>query len=187
MRTTIFDTPVLNKLLHHTAHSLFKLCGWQLAGTLPDCHKYVIIAAPHTSNWDFLLALGVAFAFRLKVFWLGKHTLFRWPLGGVMRWLGGIAVERAASHNLVAQTVEQFQRHESLVLGIAPEGTRKQVAQWKLGFYHIALQAQVPIVLGFFDYEHKVVGFGPTFTPTGDIERDLAEIRAFYAPIKGRR
>lgn len=187
MQTTIFDTPILNKLLQHSAHSLFKFCGWQLVGTLPDCPKYIIIAAPHTSNWDFVLAMGIAFAYRFKVFWMGKHTFFRWPFGYISRWLGGIAVERSAKHNLVAQTVEQFRRHDALILGIPPEGTRKQVAQWKTGFYYIAVQAQVPIVLGFFDYEHKKVGFGPTFTPTGEIEKDLAEIQAFYAPLKRRQ
>ena len=186
MNTTIFDTPILNTLLQRSAHSLFKLFGWQTAGTLPATPKYVIIAAPHTSNWDFALAMGIAFAYRIKVYWMGKHTLFRWPFGYVARWLGGIAVERSASHNLVAHTVEQFRQRDALIIGIPPEGTRKQVAQWKTGFYHIAQQAQVPIVLGYFDYEHKIVGFGPTFTPTGDLERDLAEIRAFYAPLKGR-
>lgn len=183
MQTTIFDTPVLNKLLQRSAHSLFKLCGWQLVGTLPACPKYIIIAAPHTSNWDFVLAMGIAFAYRFKVFWMGKHTLFRWPFGYISRWLGGIAVERSANHNLVAQTVEQFRRHDALIIGIPPEGTRKRVAQWKTGFYYIALQAQVPIVLGFFDYKHKAVGFGPTFTPTGDIERDMTEIQAFYRAL----
>jgi 1-acyl-sn-glycerol-3-phosphate acyltransferase len=187
MRTTIFDNHVLNKLLQSSARSLFKMCGWRLEGAVPDYRKYVIIAAPHTSNWDFVVAMGVAFAFRLKVYWMGKHTLFRWPFGPVTRWLGGIAVERSAQHNLVAQTVEQFNRHDALIIGIPPEGTRRQVAQWKTGFYYIALQAQVPIVLGFFDYQSKVAGFGPTFLPTGDIEPDMAKIRAFYAPLKGRR
>jgi 1-acyl-sn-glycerol-3-phosphate acyltransferase len=183
---TIFHSPFWTRLLHRVALAIFRWRGWRLEGTLPPLKKYVIIGAPHTSNWDFPLALGLAFSYHVPMYWMGKHTLFRWPVGGLMRWLGGIAVNRSASQNLVAQSVAAMQNSASLVLAIPPEGTRSRVRYWKTGFYHIAQQANVPIVLAFLDFKNKVAGFGPTFTPTGDLEQDLQTIQAFYAPFQGK-
>jgi 1-acyl-sn-glycerol-3-phosphate acyltransferase len=161
--------------------------GWQVSGVFPTLPKYVLIGAPHTSNWDFPLTLGICFALRAKIYWMGKDSLFRGPLGPLMRWLGGIPVTRSRSTSLVQQMVERYQRSDELVVAIAPEGTRDQVSEWKTGFYHIANGAGVPVVLGFLDYRRKTGGIGPVFQPTGDLERDLAEIRAFYADIEGFR
>ena len=183
-RQTIHDSVWLIAQVRRCAFALFRWRGWRLEGALPDVKKYVIIGAPHTSNWDFPVALGLAFCYRVKMFWMGKHTLFRWPLGGLMRWLGGIPVNRSASQNLVAQAVAAMHASDELILAIPPEGTRQQVRQWKTGFYFIAQEAGTPIVLAFLDLKNKRAGFGPTLQPTGDLEQDMQTIKAFYAPIE---
>ena len=186
MRQTIFDTPLINTLFQSGAAGALKLCGWRVEGALPPLSKFVLIAAPHTSNWDFPLMLAAAFVYRVKLYWLGKHTLFRGPFGVLFRWLGGIPIDRRAAQDLVAQAVAQFAQAEHFVLAVPPEGTRQKVRRWKTGFYYIALGAGVPVVLGFLDYRRKVAGFGPTLMPTGDLTADLHSIRAFYANVTGK-
>lgn len=186
MRHTVFDTPVVNWLFRQMSKIGLKLTGWKMEGSLPDAPKYVVIAAPHTSNWDFPLTIAMAFVFRIKVFWMGKASLFRGPMGPVMKWLGGIPVDRSRSTNLVQATMDAFNRNRELIIAIPPEGTRSKVRKWKTGFYHIANGAKVPIASGFLDFKRKVGGFGPTFMPTGDIEADMAAIKAFYANITGK-
>jgi 1-acyl-sn-glycerol-3-phosphate acyltransferase len=182
----MFDTPIVNTLLHRIALSLLKLAGWRMEGSLPDARKFVLIAAPHTSNWDLPVMLCLAFAFRTRLFWMGKDTLFRWPFGTIMRWLGGISIDRARANHVVEQTTELFRKEEDLVMVVPPEGTRQKVRYWKTGFYRIAESSNVPIVLGFLDYQRKVGGIGPAVTPTGDIEADMETIRAFYADVTGK-
>ena len=186
MHYTIFDTPILRDLMRALSVFLLRLRGWRIAGQFPDIPKYVLIAAPHTSNWDFPLTLGVCFALRAKLYWMGKHTLFWGPMGPLMRWLGGIPVRRSRSNSLVQQMVEVYQRSAKLVVAIPPEGTRQRVKEWKTGFYHIACGAQVPVVLAYMDYARKECGFGPVFYPTGDIEADMLKIRAFYQDKTGK-
>jgi 1-acyl-sn-glycerol-3-phosphate acyltransferase len=148
----------------------------------------VLIAAPHTSNWDLPYTLMVAFALRLNIYWMGKHSLFRPPFGAVMRWLGGIAVDRGRSTNLVTASAQAIQAADGpLQLVVPPEGTRGRTRHWKTGFYFIALEARVPIVMAYMDYERKLSGLGPVFTPSGDVARDMDEIKRFYAPFKGKR
>lgn len=183
---TIFTTPLLKSLLRVTALFYLKISGWRLEGEAPARQRYVMIAAPHTSNWDLPMTLAVVFAYRLSVYFLAKHTLFRSPAGGVLRWLGGIPVDRSQANNFVEQAVELFNSREQLVLIVPPEGTRQQVRYWKSGFYHIAHGAQVPIVLGFMDFRRKVAGFGGEFTPSGNFAADLPRIQAFYAGITGK-
>jgi len=161
--------------------------GWDFEGTLPNLPKFVIIGAPHTSNWDFLLAMAAVFAAGFRFHWIGKHTIFRWPFGPFMRWLGGIPVDRNASQGVVEQVVDEYQRRDRFVVGIAPEGTRKKVERWKTGFYRIACDAGVPIVLAYLDYARKIIGFGPIFEPTGNLEADLAHLRAFFNTFKGKK
>ncbi len=189
MHHTIFDTPVLNTVLRGFSLAFLKLNGWKVQGQLPpQARKSVFIAAPHTSNWDLPYTLMVAFALRLNIYWMGKAGLFRWPFGPLMRWLGGIAVDRDKSSNLVAASAQAIIDADGpLQLVVPPEGTRGRTRHWKTGFYYIALQARVPIVLAFMDYERRLSGLGPVFTPTGDVDADMAEIKRFYAPIKGRR
>ncbi len=187
VQRTLFNTPVVTALLRALAHFLLAVTGWRARGALPDAPKYVMIAAPHTSNWDLPVMLTIAFALRADVFWMGKHTLFRAPFGPLFRWLGGVAVDRRKSNNLVEQTIEAFRQRDEFALVIAPEGTRKLTAYWKTGFYHIARGAGVPIALGFLDYRRKTGGVGPVITPSGDIEEDMKAIRDFYADITGKR
>jgi 1-acyl-sn-glycerol-3-phosphate acyltransferase len=163
-----------------------RLCGWRVAGGLPDCRSLVVVAAPHTSNWDLAFMLAVAYSLGVKPSWLGKRELFRWPLGWLMRWLGGIPVERSERRDMVRQAVTRFAEPEPLFLVIPPSGTRGRAEHWKSGFYHIARGAQVPIACAYLDYGERVGGIGLVLTPSGDIGRDMAEIRAFYAPIRAK-
>jgi 1-acyl-sn-glycerol-3-phosphate acyltransferase len=186
MRHTIFDTPVISPLIRSLALCFLKLFGWRLEGRLPDVDKLVVIAAPHTSNWDFPILISLAFGLRAKAGWLGKSTLFRWPFGFLSIWMGGIPVYRSASYNMVAQSVEMFRKSEKLILAVPPEGTRGKVSHWKTGFYYIALGAEVPIAMGFIDYKRKATGVGPVIYPTGDIEADMEIIRNFYANVTAK-
>jgi 1-acyl-sn-glycerol-3-phosphate acyltransferase len=188
MHRTIFDTPIVNTLLLAGSLAYMKLMGWRVEGSLPPgVGKCVLIAAPHTSNWDLPNTLTAAFAFRLHPYWLGKQSIFKAPFGPVMRWLGGIAVNRDKSTNLVDASAQALIAADGPVqLIVPPEGTRSKARYWKTGFYYIALQAKVPIVMAYMDYERKVTGLGPVFEPTGDVEKDMAAIQSFYAPYKGK-
>jgi 1-acyl-sn-glycerol-3-phosphate acyltransferase len=186
MQYTIFDTPILSALLRRSARVYLKIFGWRLEGRPPDIPKYVIIAAPHTTNWELPMALMAAFAFRVNIYFMGKDSLFRRPFRRLFIWLGGIPVDRSKSTGLVAQTVRAFDENERLVIVMAPEGTRSKTGHWRSGFYHIAAGAGVPIVLAYLDYGRKVAGIGPVITPTGDVEADMRKIRAFYAHITGK-
>ena len=188
MHRTIFDTPVVKTILRALSVGFLKLAGWKIQGTLPPgAEKSVLIAAPHTSNWDLPYTLMVAFSLRLTVYWMGKEQIFRFPFRGLMMWLGGIPVQREKSNNLVAASVEAIKAASGpLQLVVPPEGTRSKTRYWKTGFYHIAVGAQVPIVMAYMDYEKKISGLGPVFEPTGNIEADMAQIKAFYANFKGK-
>ncbi|WP_262689502.1 lysophospholipid acyltransferase family protein [Kordiimonas aestuarii] len=161
--------------------------NWRVVGQVPKHTKFVAIAAPHTSNWDFPVFMALVGVLRLKVRFLGKHTLFRGPMGWLFYWLGGIPVDRDSSGaaGVVARAENAFARHPSLILGLAPEGTRAKVSKWKTGFYRIAVTAEVPIVLAYLDRDKREVGIGPTFWPTGNMDADLREIQAFYADKVG--
>ena len=186
MHRTIFNTPLINTLMHWLSRLILRLLGWQIEGKAPAAPKYVLIAAPHTSNWDFPFTLMVCFALRMPVYWMGKASLFPPVLGGIMRWLGGIPVERSRQGNLVQSTVDTFQRSARLTVIIPPEGTRSKVTHWKTGFYYIAQGAGLPIALGFLDFKRKRAGVERLFEVTGDIEADMVKIQAFYANITGK-
>ena len=188
MHHTIFDTPVVNTLLHAFSRATLRLTGWKIEGSLPPgAAKSVLIAAPHTSNWDLPYTLMVAFALRLNPYWMGKASIFRFPFGGLMRWLGGIAVDRSKSNNLVAASAQAITEADGpLQLIVPPEGTRSKTRYWKTGFYYIATTARVPIILAYMDYATKRSGLGPVFEPTGDIDADMVRIKAFYQPFQGK-
>lgn len=156
------------------------LFGWTLDEVVPNYPKMVVVGAPHTSNWDGVILVAAALALRVRLLWLGKHTLFRPPLGGLMRLAGGIPINRQTTRNAVEQAVQAFNERERMVLVVAPEGTRGKVDHWKTGFYYIALRAGVPIGLGYIDYARKRAGIPAAFMPTGDIYADFEIIRAFY-------
>ena len=188
MHHTIFDTPVVNTLLRWGSITFLRLAGWKVVGSLPpSATKSVLIAAPHTSNWDLPYTLMVAFVLRLNVYWMGKSSLFKPPFRGVMMWLGGIPVDRAQSNNLVAASSAAIsQATGPLQLIVPPEGTRSGTRFWKTGFYYIAAGAGVPIVMAYLDYDKKIGGLGPVFKTTGDIDADMAAIKAFYAGVAGK-
>ena len=165
---------------------ILRAIGWQIEGGLPNLSKVVVIVAPHSSNWDFIIGIASAFALRLDVHWVGKAELFRGPLGALMRALGGLPVDRHHPEGFVAQLVARFAARPTLVLAMAPEGTRRPVERWKTGFYRVALGAGVPIVPVYLDNARKRLGFGAPFRPSGDAALDLAELRTFYAEVPRR-
>jgi len=156
-----------------------------MAGAFPDSPKFIMVGAPHTSNWDFFYAMLFKYASGLHFKWIGKASLFKPPFGSLFLRLGGIPVWRDKKSNFVAQISDLFDRSEQLVIAISPEGTRQQTAYWKSGFYYMAVGARVPIVLGFVDYARKQVGLGPELHPTGDIQADFKQIQAFYSDKRG--
>ncbi len=175
-------------ILHPLTRWLLKSLGWKITGNFPDLPRMVVAVAPHTTNWDLFVGLATLFSLNLYGNWLGKHTIFRWPADGLLRWLGGIPVNRTASHGLVEQTVNAFRTREKLLLGVAPEGTRSSAGtKWKSGFYHIAKQAGVPIVPAYFNYHEKVVAIGPALMPSGDMEADLKILQDFCALATPKR
>lgn len=161
--------------------------GWRIRGNVPNRRKLVLIVAPHTSNWDLVVCVAAKMALGLHVSWLGKHTLFSFPLGILMRALGGMPVNRSESHNVVRQVADEVGRRERFVLAIAPEGTRSAVERWRTGFYHIAREAQVPIATVALNWREHIVDVGDVFKPTGDLDRDMTELRARFAGLNGRR
>lgn len=183
--SSVFTTPLLTPLLRNIARTGLQLAGWkvELDGLPPP--PYVFIGAPHTSNWDFALMLGSALVMGLDVRWLGKHTLFAPPFGGLMRWLGGIPVDRSQPQNLVTQTAQALRASPNRVLCIPPEGTRRKVDRWKTGFYYIALRAGVPIQMTVIDAERKVVRLLGAYSPTGDADREIREIQRHYVGFRG--
>ncbi len=186
MPTTVYQNRLIRPVLRCLALMIYRCSGWKTQGSRPELSKYVVIAAPHTSNWDFLYTVCLAFIYRLEPQMMMKADWFFWPLGALLKWLGAIPIDRCKNNNVVAQSVAAFQRSERMVLVVPPSGTRKKVTHWKTGFYHIAHGAGVPIVMGFLDYFQKVGGFGPSIRPSGDIEQDMLDIRRFYAGITGK-
>ncbi|MBL0687214.1 MAG: lysophospholipid acyltransferase family protein [Sulfurospirillum sp.] len=186
MPRTVYETRLIRPVLRWLALIIYRCSGWKIEGSKPDLAKYVIIAAPHTSNWDFFYTVCLAFIFGIKTQLMMKADWFFWPAGPILRWLGAIPVDRNRSNSIVAQSIAAFRQREEMVLVVPPSGTRKKVMYWKTGFYHIAHGAGVPIALGFVDYRRKVGGFGPTVTPSGDIDGDMMAIRRFYTDITGK-
>ena len=187
MKATIFNTPILSPFLRLLSNSIMRLFGWRVDGMLPDLPKYVIIGAPHTSNWDFILFLGIIFRLRINVSYMGKVELFRSPLGWFFYYCGGIPVDRSKSTGLVEQTVEACEKANQFILVIAPEGTRHGVKEWKRGFYHIAKGAGIPIVMAKVDGKHKTVHVGQIFHPTEDMEADMNAIQDAFKGMIGIR
>jgi 1-acyl-sn-glycerol-3-phosphate acyltransferase len=182
---TIFNTPLLSTWFHYVARFFMRLFGWHIDGRLPDIPKFVLIGAPHTSNWDFILFLGVVFSLRVNVHFMGKVELFNSPIGWFFRYCGGIPVDRRKSTGLVEQMVKAINESKEFILTITPEGTRHQVAEWKRGFYHIAKEAGIPIVMAIVDGRHKTVHLGQVFYPTGTVEGDMKAIQSYFTGVVG--
>jgi 1-acyl-sn-glycerol-3-phosphate acyltransferase len=167
------------------AKSLLELSGWRLVGQAPDIARCLIIFAPHTSSWDFPLLLCVRFALGRRVSYLAKQSLFRFPLIGLLRWTGAIPVERAGNHELVSTLADAFRQRNELWLAMSPEGTRAKTDHWKSGFYHVAREAKVPLLLGFIDARKRECGVADLLELSGDMDRDMAQLRAFYSQKQG--
>jgi 1-acyl-sn-glycerol-3-phosphate acyltransferase len=185
MNATIFNTPVLSRLLHHLAKSFMRFLGWRVEGKLPDLPKFILVGAPHTSNWDFMLFLGVIFTLQANVRFMGKAELFRSPIGWFFYWCGGVPVDRSKPQGLVEQMVQACEASKKFILVIAPEGTRHYVSEWKMGFYHIAKTAGIPVVMAKVDGKHKTVHVGQVFHPTENMEADIKAIKGFFAGLVG--
>ena len=166
---------------------LMTLAGWRFEGGFPDLPKFVIVVAPHTSNWDFLVGMRALFALGLRTSFIAKHTLFRGAAGAWLRHMGGIAVNRAAPHGVVDEVVTRFRERERFLVALTPSGTRRLDAPWRMGFYHFALGASVPIVPVAFDYAARLIRIGAPLALAGDLEQDLAPLRRFYTGVQGSR
>jgi 1-acyl-sn-glycerol-3-phosphate acyltransferase len=169
------------------SRALLGAWGWRIEGEFPERPKMVAIVAPHTSNWDFVVGILAVFAIGIRVRFLGKHTLFKGPLGAFMRWCGGMPVNREAPQGLVPQAVEAMAKAPAMLLAIAPAGTRSSTKPWKSGFYHIAVAARVPIFPVVFDGAARTIRLLPAFQPSGDYEADLLELKSLYAGVRGIR
>jgi 1-acyl-sn-glycerol-3-phosphate acyltransferase len=167
--------------------SFLQFSGWSINGHFPDVRKLIVVVAPHTSNWDFVFGIAAVFALGLKVNWMGKNSLFKGGLGPIMRWLGGIPVDRSKPNGVVGQLVDEFSRREQLLLGITPEGTRSRVDRWKTGFYHLAIQARVPLVPAYMDYRLKQLVILDPLPVTGAIDNDLVVLREVFASVTPKR
>lgn len=162
------------------ARVMLLLTGWRFEGALPNLSKFVLIVAPHTSNWDFPMGVMAMFALGIRGTFLGKDTLFRPPFGFIFRWLGGVPVDRKSSHNVVEQTIAYFRKRDRMILALSPEGTRKKIAKWRTGFYWVAVGAKVPIVPVAFDFPRKRFILHPPQVMTGDVEKDIAHLQTFF-------
>jgi 1-acyl-sn-glycerol-3-phosphate acyltransferase len=160
--------------------------GWQGEGQRPAARRYVLIAAPHTSNWDLPYLLAFAQIYGVRISWMGKHQLFRGPVGWLFRKLGGVPVRRDRKNDLVSQMAELVSESDGMALVVPAEGTRAYTSHWKSGFYHIARTAVVPIVPSYLDFSRRRGGFGPEIIPTGDVREDMDVIRAFYKDKVGK-
>lgn len=175
-----------NQFTRALSGALLRLFGWRLEADVPNLAKFVLVGAPHTSNWDFVLAMATVMALGVRISWMGKESMFRGLPGQLFRRLGGVPIRRDTSSGVVEQTIHSFDARDRFVIALMPEGTRKGVLEWKSGFYHIARGAGVPLVMVRFDYGRKRMSVGPTIFPSGDFAADMAKIKACFEGVVGR-
>jgi 1-acyl-sn-glycerol-3-phosphate acyltransferase len=186
LKPLLLNNPLLRPIFYGFASVSLFILGWKTKGRMPDIKKFILVAAPHSSNWDFIYFLLIVFKFHIPAHWMAKNSMFFWPFKGLLKRLGGIPIDRSKKGNLVTAMVDTFNQADRLIITIAPSGTRKKVTQWKTGFYQIASQANIPIVCGFVDYKNKRGGIGPVIHPTGDMDADMQTIKKFYEDKSGR-
>jgi 1-acyl-sn-glycerol-3-phosphate acyltransferase len=174
---------LVSRLLRRLLVGIYRYNGWRAFGDVPSPRKFVLIAAPHTSNWDFLNFIGLTQELGITPHFMAKRSLFRWPFTRFMLDMGGVPVDRSSTQNYVQQMVDEFGKRDEFMLTIAPEGTRGSVRAWKTGFYHIAMGAKVPIVIGMMDYATKTGGLGAAIWPTGNYAADMAKVAEYYRKV----
>jgi 1-acyl-sn-glycerol-3-phosphate acyltransferase len=188
VRYTLFSTPILAPILRVLSKLILKIIRWRVMGALPQEHKkYVLIVAPHTSNWDFILFVLAVSVLRLKPSVLIKSTLFVGPLGWFLRYCGAIPVNRKQASSLVNYIADIYAEREEFVLIITPEGTRSANPNWKLGFHHVATTAEVPILIVYVDSAIRTIGIEGLMEPTNDVDADLVKIKTFFDGKSGLR
>jgi len=180
------QVPPARRFSRWLGRSILRLGGWRVTGTLPDIPKLVLIAAPHSSNWDGIWGMAAKMAMGFDARILGKDSLFWWPMSVVLRKLGVIPLDRSKPQGVVEQSIDLIRQSPKLWFALAPEGTRKPVQHWKAGFLKIAHGADVPILMAYFHYPDKIIGLGPLFHTTGDLPADMAAIREWYRPWQGK-
>lgn len=180
-------TGLLAAVTRAVCTSYLQLAGWKVRGDWPSLDKAVLVAAPHTSNWDGINMLATAGFYRVKLRWMGKKSLTQGPFGGLIKWLGCVPIDRSAANDVVRSMAEAFAATQQMILAIPPEGTRSSVREWKTGFYHIARAAKVPLILSVLDYGTKTVSLAAVVHPSGDYDADLAIIQSYYANAAGKR
>lgn len=173
-------------MLRKVSTTLLKLFGWKTDNHVPELDKYVLIGAPHTTNWDFPLTLLALSSLGIRFNWVAKHTLFRWPLGPIFTAIGGVPVDRSSGTAFLKRIIDLYGERDHFILAIAPEGTRSKTSHWKTGFYALARKAGVPVALGYIDYHQKRIGIGQVMEISGDMEADFAIIRDFYSDKIGK-
>lgn len=180
--TAIIDEPPgpVARFVRRLLLAMYRIRGWKAVGVVPEPRRFILIAAPHTSNWDFVNFLGLTADLKIRPHFMAKLSLFRWPLGGFIRQMGGVAVDRRGGGNVVQQMVDEFARRAEFMLTVAPEGTRGKTAKWRTGFYQIAMAAKVPMVVGMMDYGTKTGGLGPLIWPSGDFRADMLKVLEVY-------
>lgn len=186
MKPSLLNNPVLKPVFYIIARIGLFIFGWKTQGKMPDLKKFILIAHPHSSNWDFVFTMLIFFKFQIPVHWMGKNTMFFPPFRHLLERLGGIPIDRSQNRNTVKIMADEFRKADQLIVTIAPSGTRRNVDKWKTGFYRIALEADVPLVCGFVDYKNKIGGIGPVVHPCGNLEQDLATMGNFYKDKAGR-
>ncbi len=179
------DGPPTPWILYWVGRLMLRLGGWQIDGRACG-PKAVVLGVPHTSNWDLWWLLMASWVLRTRLSWIGKHTLFRPPFGWLMRLLGGVPIDRSAPQGLVGQMADTFRARDKLWVCVPPAGTRRFTDHWRSGFYYIAKEAGVPIVMSYLDYGTRRMGLGPTLHPSGDLRADMDQLRAFYADMQGK-
>ncbi|MBL9067001.1 MAG: lysophospholipid acyltransferase family protein [Sphingopyxis sp.] len=180
--TAIIDEPPgpVARFVRRLLLAMYRIRGWKAVGVVPEPRRFILIAAPHTSNWDFVNFLGLTADLKIQPHFMAKLSLFRWPLGGFIRQMGGVAVDRRGGGNVVQQMVDEFARRTEFMLTVAPEGTRGKTQKWRTGFYQIAMAAKVPMVVGMMDYGTKTGGLGPLIWPSGDFRADMLKVLEVY-------
>lgn len=177
---------VLAEIVHWTCLVFLKLSGWKMQGDWPAADKAVLLAAPHTSNWDGIYMLAATGYYRIGLRWMGKKSLTTGPFGGIVKALGCVPIDRSASQDLVQSMSQAFAASSSMILAVSPEGTRSLTPAWKTGFYHIAKTAQVPIIVTVLDYGERTIHVAGLFHPTDDFDADIAKLKAYYASAVGK-